>query len=142
MLGIERRAWLLAILSAILQIVIFPLADIYILSWFAIAPLLVAILRARPPHALQLQGAEKLLPATPAQGFLLGYACGILWYGGTCYWVFNTMKQYGGIGTLGTAGLLVLFCLYLCLYHGGVGPLINVLAKKSQRIALLMAPFL
>ena len=142
MLGIKRRAWLLAILSAILQIVIFPLADVYILSWFAVAPLLVAILRARRPHALQLQGAEKLLPAGPAQGFLLGYACGILWYGGTCYWVFNTMKQYGGIGTLGATGLLILFCLYLGLYHGAFGLVISLLAKKSQRMALLLAPFL
>src|SRR2546430_7073427 len=93
MLGIERRAWLLAILSAILQIVIFPLVDVYILSWFAVAPLLVAILRARRPHALQLQGAEKLLPAGPAQGFLLGYACGILWYGGARFLGFINTKE-------------------------------------------------
>src|SRR5204863_7293741 len=125
----------------VLQLLVFPLADIYILSWFAIAPLLVAMLRARPPHALQLQGAEKLLPATPAQGFLLGYACGILWYGGTCYWVFNTMKQYGGIGTLGAAGLLALFCLYLALYHGAFGLIISLLARKSLRLALIGAPF-
>src|SRR5436190_18138395 len=141
MLGIERRAWLLAILSAILQILIFALADVDIFSWIAIAPLHVAILRARRPHALQLQGAEKRLPATPAQGFLLGDACGILWYGGTCYWVFNTMKQYGGIGTLGAAGLLILFCLYLGLYHGAFGLVISLLARKSQLMALLMSPF-
>src|SRR5205823_13035656 len=110
--------------------------------WFAVAPLLIAILRARPPHALQLQGAEKLLPATPAQGFLLGYACGILWYGGTCYWVFNTMKQYGGIGALGAAGLLVLFCLYLGLYNGLFGIVVTLLAKNSERLALVSSPFL
>src|SRR5436190_16459350 len=87
-LRIIRRAWLLAIFSAVLQIVIFPLADLYILSWIAIAPLLIAILRARPAAPLQLQGAEKLLAANPQQSFLLGYVCGILWYAGTCYWVF------------------------------------------------------
>src|SRR5439155_14336976 len=126
----------------ILQIVIFPLENLYVLGWIAIAPLLIAILRARPAAPLQLQGAEKVLAASPTQGFLLGYVCGILWYGGTCYWVYNTMKQYGGIGTLGATGLLILFCLYLGLYHGAFGLVISLLAKKSQRMALLLAPFL
>src|SRR5579864_881314 len=121
MLRIERSAWALAIVSAILQIVIFPLPNLYVLSWIAIAPLLVALLRARRPDTLQLQGAGKLLPASPLQGFLLGYVCGILWYCGNCYWVYSTMKQYGGISAAGAAGLLVLFCLYLGLYHGLFG---------------------
>jgi len=140
MFGISQRAWLLAMFSAILQILIFPLPDLYLLSWVAVAPLLIAILRACRPATLQLEGAGKLLPASAKQGFLLGYVCGILWYGGTCYWVFNTMKQYGGIGTLGAAGLLVLFCLYLALYHGAFGLVISLLARKSERTALVLAP--
>jgi len=141
MIGIERRAWLLATISAILQIVIFPLLDLYVFCWVAIVPLLIALLGARRPNTLQLQGAEKFLPATAKQGFLLGYLCGILWYAGTCYWVFSTMKQYGGIGTIGAAGLLVLFCLYLALYHGAFGLIVSLLARKSIRAALLGAPF-
>jgi apolipoprotein N-acyltransferase len=141
MFGIARRAWLPALLSVILQVLIFPLPNVYFLSWIAIAPLLVAILHARQPSTLQLQGVGKLVPAGPAQGFLLGYACGILWYGATCYWVYNTMKQYGGIGTLGAAGLLALFCLYLALYHGVFGLIVSLLARKSLRLALIGAPF-
>lgn len=142
MLGIERRAWLLAILSAILQILIFPLPDFYVLGWIAIAPLLVALLHARPASPLQLQAGMKLLPARPWQGFALGYLCGILWYGGNCYWVYSTMKQYGGIGTAGAAGLLFLFCLYLGLYHGLFGLLVSTTARTSERMALVLAPFL
>jgi len=85
MFRIERSVWLLAILSAVLQVVIFPLPNLYVLSWIALAPLLIALLRARRPETLQLRGEVELLPATPMQGFLLGYACGIIWYGGTCY---------------------------------------------------------
>jgi len=81
MLGIERRAWVMAILSAILQVVIFPLPNLYVLSWIAVAPLLVALLRARRPPTLQLQAGIKLLPARLLQVFALGYVCGILWYG-------------------------------------------------------------
>lgn len=142
MLGIERRAWLLAILSAILQVFIFPLPNLYVLSWIAVTPLLIALLRARRPAVLQLQAGIKLLPARPLQGFALGYLSGILWYGGNCYWVYSTMKQYGGIGALGAAGLLVLFCLYLGLYNGLFGILVSLLAKSSERLALVSSPFL
>ncbi len=142
MLGIERRAWLLAITSAILQIVIFPLSNLYLLSWAAVAPLLIALLRARQPATLQLQAGIRLLAARPLQGFALGYACGILWYGGNCYWVYSTMKQYGGISAPGAAGLLLLFCLYLGLYHGLFGLLVAAVAKASERLALVLSPFL
>ncbi|HEY4052416.1 MAG TPA: apolipoprotein N-acyltransferase [Terriglobales bacterium] len=142
MLGIERRAWLLAIFAAILQVVIFPLPNLYVLSWIAVAPLLIAILRARRPPTLQLQAGIKLLPAHRLQGFLLGYVCGILWYGGNCYWVYSTMKQYGGISAPGAAGLLFLFCLYLGLYHGLFGLLVATVARASERMALVASPFL
>jgi apolipoprotein N-acyltransferase len=142
MLGIERRAWLLAIFAAILQVVIFPLPNLYVLSWIAVAPLLVALLRARRPPTLQLQAGIKLLPARPLQGFALGYLCGILWYGGNCYWIYSTMKQYGGISAPGAAGLLFLFCLYLGLYHGLFGLLVATVAKASERMALVLSPFL
>src|SRR5207237_7949256 len=75
--GIESRAWRLAIASAVLQVIIFPLPNLYVLSRVAVAPLRVALLRARRPDTLQLEGAVKLLPANPIQGFLLGYLCGI-----------------------------------------------------------------
>jgi len=141
MRGIESRGWRLAIASAVLQVIIFPLPNLYVLSWIAVAPLLVALLRARRPDTLQLEGSVKLLPANPVQGFLLGYVCGILWYCGSCYWIYSTMKQYGGINGAGAAGLLFLFSLYLGLYHGLFGLVISVLAKWSQRAALVLSPF-
>jgi len=146
---IHNSAWLLVLLSAVLQILIFPLPDLYFLDWAAVAPLLIALLRAREPDTLQLLAGVKLLPARPGQAFLLAYACGILWYAGTCYWIYNTMRQYGGVGTLAAAGLLFLFCLYLAIYHGVFGLLISLLASPDagdatnpfSRRALLLAPF-
>ncbi len=89
------------------------------------------LLRAREPDTLQLRAGVKLLPARPGQAFLLAYCCGILWYAGTCYWIYNTMRQYGGVGTLAALGLLFLFCLYLALYHGVFGLLISLLANPA-----------
>ncbi|MFZ1131083.1 MAG: apolipoprotein N-acyltransferase [Terriglobales bacterium] len=153
MLKIHRSAWGLVLLSAALQVVIFPLPGLYGLAWIAVAPLLVAILRTRVAETLQLDGQERLLPATPGQGFVLGYGCGILWFAGTCYWVFDTMHRYGGLPIPVAALVLILFCMYVGLYHGLFGLLLawvagsksggkTVLAGVSMRRALVAAPFL
>jgi len=128
----HRSAWLLVLLSAGLQIVAFPLPDLYFLSWVAVAPLLVALLRTREPDTLQVRAGVKLLPARPVQAFLLAYCCGVLWYAGTCYWIYSTMRQYGGVGTAAALGLLLLFCLYLAIYHGIFGLLIGLLANTVR----------
>jgi len=156
----HKSAWLMMLLSAALQIVVFPLPNLYFLCWAAMAPLLIGLLRAREPETLQLKAGIKLLPARPGQAFLLAYGCGVLWYAGTCYWIYNTMRQYGGVGTAAALGLLLLFCLYLALYHGAFGLLISLLAnragglgvrasraeeagtKPGTRQVLLLAPFL
>ena len=159
MLKIHRRAWGLALVSAVLQVVIFPLPGMYGLSWIAVAPLLVAILRARVPETLQLDGQARLLPAAPWQGFVLGYACGILWFAGTCYWIFDTMHRYGGLPIPAAVLALILFCMYVGLYHGMFGLLLALVAGSnhsrldksglkpaasgaSMRRALVAAPFL
>ena len=141
---IHKSAWLLVVLSAVLQILIFPLPGLYPLCWIAFAPLIVAILRARSPQTLQLPDSPKLLPATPAQGFLLAYVCGILWYAGTCYWIYETMNRYGGLSRPVAFIILILFCVYLGLYHGAFGLLLSLLAGRSpfSRRALVAAPFL
>jgi len=98
-----------------------------------VAPLLLAILRARAPETLQLQLGDQahFLPATPWQGFLLGYACGILWFAGTCYWIFDTMHRYGGLPLPAAALALTLFCLYVGLYHGVFGLLVALVAGRK-----------
>jgi apolipoprotein N-acyltransferase len=141
---IRKEVWLLVLLSAALQVLSFPLPGLYILSWISVAPLLIAILHARNPETLQLDESRKLLPARPGQGFLLGYVCGVLWYLGTCYWVYDTMHQYGGLSAPVGLFVLLLFALYLGLYHGLFGLLVSVLARQDSgnRLVLLSAPFL
>jgi apolipoprotein N-acyltransferase len=131
-LKIHRSAWALTLLSAALQVVIFPLPGMYWLAWVAVAPLLVAILRARAPETLQLDGRARLLPATPWQGFVLGYLCGMLWFAGTCYWIFDTMHRYGGLPVPVAALALILFCMYVGLYHGVFGLLLALVAGSKE----------
>src|SRR5271155_1839158 len=114
------------------------------LCWVALTPLLISLLRTRQPDTLQLRAGIKLLPARPLQGFLLGYACGILWYAGTCYWIYSVMHQYGGVNAPAGIGILILFCLYLAIYHGLFGLLVSLLAgsRPFNQRALLLSPVL
>jgi len=141
---IHRSAWGLVLLSAALQVVIFPLPGLYWLAWVAVAPLLFAILRARVSGVLQVDAGVRLAPATPLQGFVLAYACGILWYAGTCYWIFDTMHRYGGLPVAAALFILIAFCMYVGLYHGLFGLLLAVVGGKQayRRRALVAAPFL
>src|SRR5262249_12483039 len=79
------------------------------------------------------------------KSFLLAYVSGIIWYGGSCYWVYHVMNSYGGLSPLVACGVLILFCLYLALYHAVFGLLIALVAR-SPRVgptrALLFAPFI
>jgi apolipoprotein N-acyltransferase len=143
-LRIAKKSWLLMLLSAGLQIVIFPLPNLYFVSWIALTPLLIALMRAREPETLQLSEGAKLLPAKPVQAFLLAYVCGVLWYAGTCYWVYSTMRQFGGVNAAAALGIMFLFCLYVALYHGAFGLLMSLVAHGDARgsLPLVAAPFL
>jgi apolipoprotein N-acyltransferase len=141
---IHSSAWFLVGLSSLLQVLIFPLPGIYVLSWIAFAPLIMALLRARPVGELEVEGSTKLQAAKPGQAFLLAYVSGILWYAGTCYWIYDTMHQYGGLNKPLALLALFLFCLYLGLYHGLFGLLFSLAVGpgRDNRRALLAAPFL
>jgi len=140
---IPVRLWALAFLSGLLQILPFPIAGPVpvwrtAFCWVALAPLLWA-----------LTGNDAAgRPLRVAQGAALGYDSGFVWYLGNCYWVYATMHLYGGIAKPAAAGILVLFCLYLGLYHAIFGALIAAFRRANLgRInlgvqgALLLSPF-
>jgi apolipoprotein N-acyltransferase len=144
---IRPNAWIFACLSGILQVLIFPNFAIYLLSWVSLAPLIYAILKAREQDVMLVlaDGGQFLAPATAWQGFLLGYASGIIWYLGSCYWVYHVMHLYGGLGAVTSALLLVAFALYLGLYHGLFGLLLALIAARRNQLnlrALVFTPFL
>lgn len=129
--------WLLAIISGGLQVVIFPIPNWNFLCWIALVPLLIALLDAasrtigRPLAALR-------------RGFLLGWISGIIFYAGSCYWVYHVMHSYGGLDPAVAAGILVLFCLYVGLVHGLFGAALTWIGSRpgwGQRALILAAPF-
>jgi apolipoprotein N-acyltransferase len=143
MRSIPARLWAMAVLSAVLQVLPFPIAAPVpvwrtAICWVALLPLLMALTgKDRSGRAL---GAT--------QGAALGYAAGAIWYLGSCYWIYATMHTFGGISKPASAGILALFCLYLGLYPALFGALVSGFqhAKLRGRIAgiqgaLLFSPF-
>jgi len=146
MRGIRHRTWMLAALSGVLQVLVFPRPNLVILCWICLTPLLVAILAGQQEELRVIDPAGRDLGATtPGQGFLLGYLSGIIWYAGSCYWVYDVMHEYGGLPGPVALGILVLYCLYLGLYHGAFGLMVAALARRggdNQGRVLALAPFI
>jgi len=143
---IRPNAWVLACVSGVLQVLIFPRPAFYILSWVALAPLIYAILRCREQDATLVldDGGQFLGPATAWQGFLLGYVSGVIWYLGSNYWIFYVMHVYGGISVPMSVVLQLMYALYLALYHGLFGLLLALIAARRNGFslrALVFTPF-
>jgi apolipoprotein N-acyltransferase len=142
---IPGKAWLLALLSSGLQILIFPKPSLYFLCWIAMVPLLYALLRGRGGEG-ELVDSEgrSLRPFTLVQGFLIAWVSGVVWYAGTCYWIYPVMHGYGNLGVF-PAGLIALgFCLIMGMHHGAFGLLVVLMARRSSlgnRKPLFLAPF-
>lgn len=135
---IPAPLWALALLSGCLQVLPFPVAGPVPLwrtafCWIALLPLLAALLRNHSTGQ----------PLRVRDGALLGYASGIVWYLGNCYWIYQTMYLYGGLAKPIALGILVLFCLYLGLYHAAFAALIVAFRRSRLGIpaALALFPF-
>ncbi len=150
---VRNRAWIAAAVSGGLQVLIFPTPNLYFLCWIAYTPLLLAILCAREPEMLQLPEslASQYEPASVGQAFLLGWLPGVIWLGGTCYWIYPVMQGYGGLTPLVAFGVLVLFSLYIGLFEALFAVLLALVARGAagdscarawSRRALVVAPFL
>lgn len=133
MRDIPFRAWAFAALSALLQVLPFSIAGPVpswrrFFCWLCLVPLYEALL------ADNRYG----IPLKPKQTAMLGYLSGVLWYLGNCYWIYPTMYLYGRIPKPISIGILILFAMYLGLYHALFGFAIGVLRKRFSRNAVLL----
>ena len=138
MRSIPLRLWAFALVSALLQLLPFSIAGPVplwrrVFCWVCLTPLIYAML------SLNRHGK----PLRPYQTALLAYLCGVLWYAGNCYWIYRTMHIYENIPAVASLGILLLFSLYVGLYHALFGALVGTLrAKYTRTIVLLAIPFL
>ncbi len=144
MRDVSGRRWALAALSGVLQVLPFPIAGPApvwrtAVCWVALLPLLAAL----PGVWSSQYPARRSFRQDLLAGAALGYLCGVIWYAGNCYWIYQTMYLYGGLARPVAAGILVLFCLYLGLYHALFGGLVAAFGRcrMGRQGALLLVPF-
>ncbi len=131
------KYWAAAGLSAALLELPFPLAGPMpparsIVAWFALVPLIWAVMRVAEDDRYSLFTA-----------FLIAYACGVLWFAGNCYWIYDTMLIHGGLPPVLSALVLILFSLVLGAYFGLFGLGLAFIHRRtgSTYLALAAAPF-
>jgi apolipoprotein N-acyltransferase len=129
---------LLAVVASVLLDFCFPVAGPLhpwqpVLAWIALVPLLWALLAERnAAHPRYLRRAA-----------LTGYLSGLLWYILNCYWIYRTMRLYGHVPPIGSAGIVFLFSAVLGLYFGLFGLILAFFRRRFGLIgALFLAPFL
>ena len=135
---------MLSLVSAGLQIVMFPHANLFFLCWIAFVPLIYALLRGRGGEGELLDSeGRSLRPFTLRQGFIIAWVCGVVWYIGTCYWIYPVMHGYGNLGVAASGLITIGFCLIMGMHHGVFGMLVVLMARRStagNRRPLLLAP--
>ena len=119
-----RVEWAAAAATAILLILSFPNFELAFLAFFALAPLMVVILR-RP---------------APARAFLLGWFAGTVFFYGSCYWLTYSMIHYGGLPTVLAYLLLFPGALVVGVFPGVFAFLLALAIKRWGRMAVLLAP--
>ncbi len=132
------KLWAAASLSAGLLELPFPIAGPMppwhgSFAWFGLAPLMWAV----------LSHANFAKPSPRRRAFLLAYLCGVLWYAGNCYWIYDTMLIHGGLPPVVSASMLLGYSLVLGGYFGLFGwGLALVKGQMGTPAALAAAPFL
>jgi apolipoprotein N-acyltransferase len=143
--NIPTRAWALAGLSSVLQILVFPKPSLFLLSWICMTPLIYALLRGRGGEG-ELVDSEgrSLRPFTVKQGIVIAWASGVIFYLGTCYWIYPVMNGYGGLNVIAASLITIGYCLIMALHHGAFGGLVVLMSRRSSlgnRRPLFLAPF-
>jgi len=114
-----------AVLSGLLLVLSFPQAHLTLLAWVALAPLLATLSYRRSRPRL----------------FLLGYLTGLVFFFGSCHWIYDVMRIYGHLSVVAAGGVLLLFVLSFALFFGLFSLLVGDLARRWQLVALAAAPF-
>lgn len=87
--------YLLAVLSALLLVLVFPRFNLVWLAPVALTPLLFALARE----------------ANWKRWFLLGWVAGTVYWASVCYWIQYVLEVHGGMGAFGSRGAFALFAV-------------------------------
>jgi len=120
-----NKFYIPAFLTGLLLFLSFPRADLYLLAWVALSPLLVFLYDLKRGEA-----------------FKAGFLMGVVYFFGTTYWIYHALHYYGSVPLLPSLALVLLLSLYLSLYPAVFSYLYCSLIRKTNFPALFIAPVL
>src|SRR5579884_1780139 len=115
--------WVLALATAALLVLTFPRFRIVWFAPIALTPLLVAV--AREPR--------------PARRFLLGWAAGVVYWFGVCYWIQFVLSVHGGLGEIAGWAVFTLFAVTKALHMAVFALLAGILMRRWWAIPAVAA---
>ncbi|HSE21601.1 MAG TPA: apolipoprotein N-acyltransferase [Pyrinomonadaceae bacterium] len=121
-----RAEWLGALTTSVLLILSFPDFSLAFLAWFALVPLLIAI----------------VCQPSSIKAFILGWASGGIFFYVSCYWLTYSMIHYGGLPVVVAYLLLLPGGIVMGLFPAGFAAAITILVKRWGAIGLSLAPFI
>ena len=113
----------LGVLTGALLVLSLPKPDLYPLAWIAFVPLLFVISST----------------TSVSQTVLASYVAGAVFFGGTCYWITETMYIYGGLPASLALGVGALFALAYALYFVLFGLGLHLAIRKFGTAGILFA---
>ncbi len=123
---IRLRPWLLSASTGLLLVATFPKLDLAFLSWVALVPLLLAVSSA---HSAR-------------RAFALGFVAGAVFFTGSIYWVRIAMLEYGKLGQMAAAGVLLFFVAVLAAFFALFAALAWLLLPQPESRVLWGLPAL
>jgi apolipoprotein N-acyltransferase len=97
---LARLSVLAAATSGLLLVLSFPKFNLLPLAAVALLPLLLTT--AKEDYA--------------GRRFLGGFLAGVVFFAGTCYWIYDVQRDYGNLNPAAAGGVFALFCGVLALY--------------------------
>ncbi len=76
----------------------------------------------------------------PRRAFALGVVAGLVYFGGTLYWVAGTMQRYGGLSLWVAVPIMLLLAGYLALYPGLFALLVRSAVRRLGAGGVWLAP--
>jgi len=121
----------LALLSGVLFAVSFPKFGHSAFAWIAATPLIVAV-------ALDASSSE----IRKWRWMRLGLITGVVYFGGTIYWVSSVMATYGGLPWWVGVLVAILLAFYLAVYVGLFAIALGFAVVRRGVSGVWLAPFL
>ncbi|MEO6050640.1 MAG: apolipoprotein N-acyltransferase [Pyrinomonadaceae bacterium] len=117
---------LLAILAAVLLILAFPDFEYWLLAWFALVPLMLAVEREK---------------ASVVRSFFTGWIFGTAFFFGTCWWLTYAPIHYAGFPPWLAYSGMVFVGFAVGVFPAIFAAILSVLLRRFGSWAFLAAPF-